>query len=100
MAYAIDSTDATARGHVEGVFPVDCLRVSPCEQRGQALSYHAVLDEDVLTTQRMVNPPLVASQPAERVVSIGHHQACSFSIRDVILKAESTGASAPLCWQG
>ena len=70
MAYAIDSTDATARGHVEGVFPVDCLRVSPCEQRGQALSYHAVLDEDVLTTQRMVYPPLVASLPREWYLSV------------------------------
>ena len=88
MAYAIDSTDATARGHVEGVFPVDCLRVSPCEQRGQALSYDAVLDEDVLTTQRMVYPHLVASQPAEKAVSIGLHHACSFSSHHMILKID------------
>jgi hypothetical protein len=67
---------------------------------GRALADMAFADEDILVAERTVYAHLVTSLPAERVVSIGFHQACSFSIRDVILKAESTGASAPLPWQG
>jgi hypothetical protein len=71
-------------------FPVEGLRISECEQRGQALSHLAVLHEDILTTERMLYANLMVSQPAERVVSIVSHQACSFSVRKLTLKADST----------
>ena len=79
---------------------MDGFHISECKQRGQALVDLAMLHEDILTNEGVVYAHLVSNQPAERVVSIGFHQACSFSIRDVILKAESTGASAPLRCQG
>jgi hypothetical protein len=37
-----------------------------------------------LTTQRMVCAHLLASQPAEKVVSIGFRHACSFSMHHVM----------------